>query len=1350
MKTYFFVPALAASVVTVVLVAASLSGGCSTPKPATPAVGGGRNVSFPTAMLRGYGAVSGELQTVPLSDGEASILLIRCENEAKAKLTLAKYLSDLDTLPGVVAGKLPTPKGEIPTHATDGQGVITALRSGDQVAILAAKSAPALATLYAEHLDRPRASRSFTPEVEVPMWLDRWDRFGFRCYYSRPYLTPPEKTAANYDFAQEFAQAAAMNRMGLILWNPPVEADTAEGLMLGETYSWAFDMAAKYKLPVGVNTIYNCLTWQANRHRAGTEMKMPQYCGDRFGVMCDFDGGQGWSSWCDDTARNEMLGQLQSSVKRLSKYPNIVSWFDPNCEYQDELMLEYGPAADASYRDSLKRKYRTLETLSQRWTGTPGRLKSWDDVKVPELASFAGWNADAVDLVGDWRIQFQPPLPEAKQPEPPADWVKADFDDSAWPILPAPGHDRAMFLLKDDPQRPPWSRYRSQQAIYRRNVTLPAGWLSGKQRTWLYVWDFSMRWNAYVSAYANGHKAGSQLIKHGREHWGAFETTGLLTEGTNSIALVLPDGSLAYKVYLSATPPVQYPFFGEPLNAAWVDLTDWNEASRMRFAGRSAEMIRQVDPDREISFFDSPILRRGIKRLCAKYGGELHNTGYMCAFWSDDMCMQARSLDLPVSAELGEPAPDLDNLKTKIGLYSVEGLQGFDYFMHLSDILWQEPIRRHLEENLKIVGLIGKHHCPKAEVALLFPGDRYSYRIWDSDPNQNLPGGYWSWNVGNLIMPEFDRDGVDNLDFADGNAAKYKVIIDTSTAIMDETLINQIEKYVRDGGIFVAFVQTGRHDPLKPDTWPISRLTGYRVTASDPYNPDGSMDARRNLTPAPGQEVFPASAWKGMPMANGLSLAKEAPDCIDLLRWPDGSVGVGMRPLGKGFIVNVGAKFVYDNIVRGDTIATTKMFTRLLDYFHVARVPATIAGIDNAPFATTVPGGVPPPEKHSKPMMFRHFLSNNGLYDVWVLWNSTKQPETIALTLDPSLKATWAIDVKTGTKVPVDAFKRLAFEPLETKCFLTPRNDITQAPADWFVLQRNWWRGVAKPEMKPLKPFTPKLALDLSDDWAFMPVKNPNEVKALVESSDASTWERMRLGIWSLPDHQTITQAVFRKTFTVPTAWKAGEVRLWMMGVAMMPNANRSKVFADQGRVFLDGRLIHDFNTEGIHGETLDGVFKPGSKHELAVEIVGTGSLAGYKGSCWLSYRPTPASSIDLAGPWLASQDVLHYDKTMTLPGRWDAYSAKRTVTIPAAIKDRQVVVHVEFGDDGPMGVSINGHWVRRSGHIYGHGFDLNITPWVRFGAENELELQYVCDSRSPGHFELTQVRLDVFDNDRL
>ena len=54
---------------------------------------------------------------------------------------------------------------------------------------------------------------------------------------------------------------------------------------------------------------------------------------------------------------------------------------------------------------------------------------------------------------------------------------------------------------------------------------------------------------------------------------------------------------------------------------------------------------------------------------------------------------------------------------------------------------------------------------------------------------------------------------------------------------------------------------------------------------------------------------------------------------------------------------------------------------------------------------------------------------------------------------------------------------------------------------------------------------------------------------------------------------------------------------------------------------------------------------------------------------------------------------------------------------IDAAQSARTVMIHIHAGVDG---VIINGHWVAGFSNIY-HHVDLNVTPWVRFGEENEV-----------------------------
>src|SRR5262249_49550411 len=146
---------------------------------------------------------------------------------------------------------------------------------------------------------------------------------------------------------------------------------------------------------------------------------------------------------------------------------------------------------------------------------------------------------------------------------------------------------------------------------------------------------------------------------------------------------------------------------------------------------------------------------------------------------------------------------------------------------------------------------------------------------WGGEPSTQLSVStriepFDRWSVGRYLTQIFDRDGLSDSDFRRGNAAKYRVIIDANTAIMDEDLQKDIESYVRDGGVFVTFGQTGRSTSTEFNTWPISKLTGYEVTHIDPHDAEGRVTNWRELELAPGQDVF-SDFWNTAPKGNGLS-----------------------------------------------------------------------------------------------------------------------------------------------------------------------------------------------------------------------------------------------------------------------------------------------------------------------------------------------------------------------------------------------------------------------------------------------------------------------------------------------
>ena len=518
---------------------------------------------------------------------------------------------------------------------------------------------------------------------------------------------------------------------------------------------------------------------------------------------------------------------------------------------------------------------------------------------------------------------------------------------------------------------------------------------------------------------------------------------------------------------------------------------------------------------------------------------------------------------------------------------------------------------------------------------------------------------------------------------------------------MDEAMVSQIESYVRAGGTFITFVQTGRHSPSKKDSWPISRLTGYQVTKIDQLDPRGRPAETRMLVPAAGQEVF-SGEWK-VP-ANGLSLKKASDEAKDLLMWNDGSTAVGVRPLGKGYIYQVGCKFTGKSISDRMEGAPNKEDAALIQLFSQLLTACKIVKIE----ATLVP--------NDYKVMLRHYVSNNGLYDVWMLWNrDSKSAASTELVLPKTVSSSWAWNVQSKKQIPIANGKiAVQLEPLDYQVLLTPRNEIAQAPCDWFELQRSWWQGTTRPPALKEPPVLNKCSMDLAADWAFKPLAPDEKVTPELLKSDAAGLEKICMGIWSAT-HPTVKHALLTKTFTVPQAWADGKVGLWL-------KLWWGKTFYDNGRIWLDGKLVKEASAEGITDINPDNVLQPGTTHTLSVEIDGKGSLVGSRAAAWLWVWPKPLQVLDLAGAWAQSTDLLSYTTPVTLPGKYAAKSFRRTITVPAAMAGNNAVLDVDAeGGLGVYGVIINGYFIKHD--ISDLHFQINMTPWIRFGKENEIEL---------------------------
>jgi len=402
------------------------------------------------------------------------------------------------------------------------------------------------------------------------------------------------------------------------------------------------------------------------------------------------------------------------------------------------------------------------------------------------------------------------------------------------------------------------------------------------------------------------------------------------------------------------------------------------------------------------------------------------------------------------------------------------------------------------------------------------------------------------------------------------------------------------------------------------------------------------------------------------------------------------------------------------------------MFTELLDSFQIKRLPAHLSD----PLSE---------------VLWRYYASNNGLDDVWVLYNrNATTPLTVSLIFDGGLAPAKCTEIlNTPQDVPVadeggsKRLNNLTLAPKQTRVFITPRTQLQTAASDWFTLQRNWWKGT-KPVERKLVPLVPKLGLDLNPDWAFHPVAAAEDVEKLLAATfDDTAWERRQFDVWSLPDHHDVKHGIYRKEFTVPTAWTHGRVEIWM-------KAFFANTFVDKGRVFLDGKQIVDWTNDGIAGNNGNGTLTPGSRHVLTVEITSTGALAGCRGSAWLAYVPTTGTVIDLAGEWETGDTILSFTRKMMFPGRWDAGMAKRTFHVDGKNAGKKAII--EF--DGPNAVSgllINHHFLQHARMGGQTLWRANVTPWLHVNGDNEVVL---CDQfgHSPEKDVVRSIKLLFFD----
>lgn len=1229
----------------------SLASCCVSLAVLTPAVA---NEQLPMRNLRGYGLSQAEFK------GENTVV-VTAESPEKALLWAARY--------DHVYTKYSVRKG---VYRLPGGGWTKLTVKGNQFTITYSKEEPS-GTLKATL-------------PEVPFYMNAWDDHPFRFYY-RENETPPDKTGKYrwgtpweiYDPLPEFDFAKSHGEAGTIHWVNAHNCDTAKGQDDRRNWLWSKRLSESRGLPIVLNTNASTPTWVLDAYREEQNRGAPDYLGGYHGVATAESMGEPFLSWASERGRGEILDVLAKCLYE-NNTTNVIDFLEPHGELSHgdyTVYIEYGPLVDKSYRAYLKEKYGDdVAAIATRWQKPS--IKSWDDVRLPEIAEFAGFNAQALDLKGTW---------ESRQ---------VNNKTGTWGRVEMPGHALTAFMPKE-------------RTIFRRKFELPKNWKAG-ERTWLYVWDLAREMADRVAAKVNG-KVYESFAAHGSNHWGVYEVTEALKERTNDIALNLPLGKCCYKVYLTHEEPKAYPYFGAARNAEWVDFCGWQEWSRAKSVRMGLDRMRAVEPDKGVVSMAPGPYYTALREIASEYGTRFHDTGGMAAFWWELLPMLMHSKGLPFSLEPGGPASDREGFRRMTNFYMSEGVNAIHYFIHLGCIFWDPEIREEFEKRLPALMMLGKICPPENEIAMVADSrvNMYMGYPWRKDVASAYPSGYMTWRFAATLGSSYQLDAVTPCDFKDGNASNYRFLIDANNTLMDKEQVEGIERYVRAGGTYIAMFQSGRHSMTEPDSWQLKHLAGVEPAwlskfATEPDEKGIPRIVRKDKAKRVTREA--ASAAQGMHDkfdADGIGYKVTDTNATVLWRWEDGTAAVVSRPLSKGRFVSFGIRphTVYEGM-------EWKVMREMLKDLGAKEKPIALKGGRN--FA-------------------RHYFTTDGLYDVWYADTESPRAEKYEITFRDNKKRE-ITDVITGQPMALSGTFALNDFVMGTSL----RGENNQAAWRWVKNQFGWWQGRHPTYVPPAE--APEQHW-WSQAWAWLKAKcakkaeepaapKPKfatypDVLPLNEGwrdaqGNATRIEPRVVGLDAAPSNDVLTT-----TFTVPADWTDSDIELWGVG--------QYDFLFSRGTIAirLDGKevLARNRHRVGITGLILP--VKPGETHTLELDVKDDKHMRvrGFGGPMYLFRRPHAKFVQDLSGEWLAlATPDDPSPKKVTLPGWFEKVVAlKRTAVVPAAWQGLEVRIDFTSEGDRLLGAIVNGRYVRRHHHRFGNHTDLNITPLVKFGAENEIIL---------------------------
>lgn len=1252
------------------------------------------------ADLRGYGKVS-------ISSGP-SRTEFTCESPEKAEILQGKLLADMfwDAKAGHVVNR-PVLNGKpIAVHEWQPYGAMLAARIGSRVIVLAGENTAAVVALAQKEKDFD-GDIHYEPARPYPVYLDLYDLRAFKTYVSP--MTIRDGVEDHWAFIQR------MGLGGVSFKSPSIQNQgrPAPGVVQLAAEDYERRQAEKNGglfIPCPVVSGQSPL-WLHNLFP--NEMMLPSptsVIGAWGGAGC---AGATYSSWGMTTAsRAQSFFIYQRQIMEdFLRSPALGGWHfyggSPGNEstFHDRTTMfwDYSLAGQDLFRRYLRDvKGLDLAALSRRWYGTPNHFRSWNDVAPPDVNSFFG-DLDENSLLLNplpWHWRARPAAAAAATPPVP---------DAAWvPVQLAPSQ-KQNFL--------PWGA-----ADYAVEFNA-ADWLAKNPGRQLYLaCSTYTRSREGVEVWLNDKNLGSFQPENPAAP-GAFgvKVTGLIRPGENRLVLRVPsgnsdpatEGKILGPVFLTTTKPQDYPYDDPHKNARYIDVKLWQRYGNYYAQLDMFNLARALDPDRPFLF--SSHGDSDIAELAQTYGAALQNTGREAYYfpWNSGL---GPLLGVYGASEASGNASG-PGLARMFGWMMIDADSHHDLYHDLDPYIAEEQAAGWFTKNKRSIELFGKY--------LRVPAPIVIFRSSLTQFMGSTTPASWDIGRGELQASHFDNFYATEREVEKGLIAPYPVLFDAGTEYMEPSTVQALRRYVEQGGTFVAIHSTGRHGLETPNTWPISALTGFQIVATGKGGPIRFESDLPILKAWAGMEINgdgDARDHKKNQSAKGVGLALQAavPEAQPLARWADGSVAVGIRPIGKGRVILLGSTFWrsgrdVDGVWATGSSVEQKFFDSLFSDL-----------------------GIRHDAKASEPAVWaRKMTTKNGLEDWVVAFNSdNKNPRTADISLRTENKPEEVLDMAARTSVPFTyadgmvTVSNTTIEPNGLRVFGARRAPLGGGVQTWWAEKTKYWQA-CDVDLSPIRKFlsasTVQNGTALSfDQWRFRAVGIDGDVAGgdwMQPSFDDQSWRQLQTGAWNLIDPALKDYGgtgFYRREFTMPAGWTGRDVMLGLYSFDI-------PIVFDEGEFFVNGHSVATYKARGwnqTYNYAISQYLRPG-KNVLAVKVRGGKKFSGITGAVWMDVEQKFEQQIDLSGGWNAIQKDYLTAKPFSAPGAISGKYLVRKIKIPAAWADKPVYLHVDTDDQWLGSIVINGQPINYSAalHPYGLRTEVNLAPYFKAGQTNTIEL---------------------------